>query len=544
MAFTDTPEISTHHVKALPIIGGQTVAGNVGPGTAETYTPVYQGQRFINCYPKRIILQNTDDKWVLTKCPAIVSQSKSFPSSGSDEITAVSSDGQYICKGKRIYFNDENPALDFTGSDNYTFRSMFQVTNPSGTDRLYAGILKNNTTNTLHSYQYNATTHTITVSNSLSFGNTTTTAPHQSLFYNGRLFLIGKDLRIYNTPPGQYTTWNSTDFIVPEARGDDLIAILLYKNYLVAFSTQSIEFFQDGAIELGSPLVRQEAYQQLYGVKLAKNITQSGDNIYFLSYEDRFGYGIYKIDNFVVKRISNFYVDSLINNESITGAQPFSTTLYMADFNGDPVMLFNCGFGSALYVDQGYVNSGYVGEPETVKGFPYICYSTKQNQWFDFVPSDSTGYLWGVEVKSPGFIQLAPTADNAQWKTYFVSSYSNNGTVNFYYLDKFYSGSANTTAEIVFDIADFGVGWQKHIKYIDVYGDFGNNTVNLAWTGKTDYSGWTVYYSKTQPQSLKHQALRWHNIGRYRYLAVRLKFMGASNIILDKVEVAYNLGMR
>lgn len=545
MPFTNTPEASTHQLRRIQIFGGETIASNVGVGTAQTFTPTYQGQRYINCYPKRIELVNTDDKWVLTKCPPIASEQKTFTGSGTDPIRAVSSDGQYIWKGRRLYLNDVTPILVYTDANDLYVKTMFQVTNPNSANVLYAGLLKDNTLGTFHSYTFDAGTATFTKSAAISFSETSTDGLWQSAFFNGRLYLIGNNKRIYNTPPGQYLTWNSTDFIVPEAKADELVAILLYKNYLVAFSTQSIEFFQDGAIELGSPLVRQDAYIHLFGVKSPLNIAQSGDNIYFLSYEDRFGYGVYTIDNFSIKRISNFYIDTIINNEDITGDTPFSTRLYMVDFYGDPCLIFNSGFATSLYFETGYIDPGYIFEIASALGFPYMAYSTKQRQWFEFAFSDETGYNWTLTPQTiPGFIQLAPNTSNGQWKTYFINSYDTDGVVNWYFFTKDYNSIYSSTAEVVFDIQDFGVNYWKHIKYVDAVGDFGDNTVSLAWTDKANYSNWSNYISRTQSSLGYQNAIRWHNLGRHRTSAYRIKFVGASNIMLEHLEVAYNLGTR
>jgi hypothetical protein len=542
MAFTNAPEGSTHQVKRLPIYGGETIASNVFVGTAQTATPTYQGQRYINCYPKRIELTNTDDQWVLTKCPPIAPEQKTFTGSGTDPINCISSDGSYIWKGRRLYRNDLSPVLVYTDANDLVVKSMFTAVNPSGTDVLYAGIVKDRTTNTMHSFTFNAGTTTFTKSASISYLETSEDTPFQSVFYNGRLFAIGNDARIYNTPAGNYTSWSTVNFIVPEVRGDSVVAITLYRNYLVAFSTNSIEFFQDGAIELGSPLVRQDAYISLFGIKLAQNIAQTGDVIYFLSYEDRTGYGLYVIDNFSPKKISNFYVDTILNNEDVVGSQPFSTVLNIADFYGDPCLLFNIGFAQALYFDTGYVDDVYVFATGTNAGYPYISYSFKQRQWFDFTFSQNNAYDWSILPQKPGFMQLSPNNLNGVWKTYIVSSYGASGVVNFYSFTKDYNSIYSSVSEMVFDSTDFGVFNWKHIKSVDAVGDFGNNSVELAWTPNKDYSNWSNYVARQQSTLGYKNALRWPNLGRHRSSAFRVRFSGTSNIMFNGLEVKYNLG--
>lgn len=543
MAFSPTPEQSTHQVRRLPILGGQTVAGDVNPGVAEFHTPVYQGLRYINCYPKRLQLVNTDDKWVLTKCPPIIGESKTFSGSGTDPIRCVSSDGVFIWKGRRLYRNDFVPSLVFTAANDLFVKSMFTAINPAGTDVLYAGLVRDNTLASTHSFTYNATTNTFTLSSAISFLEISNDDPYQSVLFNGRLFSIGRDKRIYNTPAGNYLTWNTTNFIVPEVRGDDIVALSLYRNYLVAFSTSSVEFFSDGALELGSPLARQDSYIQLFGIRSPLNITQSGDQLFFLSYEDRLGYGIYTFDDFVIRRISNFYVDTVLNNEKITADAPFSTRLLVVDFYGDPCIMFNSGFSQSLYTEAGYNEPGYEFEVTTARGYPYMAYSTKQKQWFDFSFSNATNYDWSILVQPPFFMQLAPSNLNGIWRTYFVGSYAANGVVNWFFFTKDYNVShLGSVAEAVFDITDFGANRWKHIKYVDVVGDLGNNTVSLSWTPNADYSAWSAYVPRTQTVLGKQNAVRWHNLGRHRQSAYRIRIAGNSNIALEGLEVNYNLG--
>lgn len=538
MAFTNTPDYSTQQLKSLPIYGGQTIASEIMPGLSQA-SPTYQGLRYINCYPKRLVLKNTDDKWVLTKCPPIVPVTKSYPGSGSDKITAVSSDGELLWKGKRLYRDKQIPQLLYTHAANIYVETMFQVTNPSGPEKLYAGYFINLDTSTAHSYTYVESTNTFTASPAIPFGRVSPGKLYQTEFYNGRLYIIGVDNRIYNTPAGNYTSWSTTDFIVPEIVADNLVAISIHKNYLVAFSTQSIEFFHDQAIEIGSPLARQESYTKLIGISLPENVGKIGDLLFFIGYEDRVGNSVYQIENLEIKKISNFYVDSIINNEKITGTKPGSIKLNLVDLSGDSCLFLSIGSLQNEYFDSGYIEEGYIGQSFSELLAPFLCYSTDQNLWFDYVFSDSTGYRFDIKVVDANFYQLSQNSLYQQWLTFFASAYQTNGDVNFYKFDKNYNSSSDSTAEVVFDSVTFGVNNWKHIRYVDAIGDFGNNTVGLSWTFNPDYSNWTPYVSKT---AVDKNAIRWFNLGRARKANFRLKFAGKSNIMLEEIMVAYNLG--
>jgi hypothetical protein len=504
MAFSKTPELETHQTKRIPIIGGQTIASNVIDVSG------YQGQRYKNCYPKRLKLTNTDDKWVLTKTPSIATAQVTFTSSGTDAITSISDDGKWIWKGRRLYTWSGGAPSHTAASGTYVI-SMHRVIDPVGTDEIYAGILQNGS---LFSYTWNNNTSTFTLSAALPFSTYNALAlpvPNLSAVLNGRLYVLTNGGRIYNSNPGAYLTFSSTSFIVPETKGDLCQAIINYKNNLVAFSSQSTEFFYDGAIELGSPLVRQEAYTQLYGIFDRTDLAQLGDNVFFMSWGDRQGFGIYTLDNFNVTKISNSYIDTLLNNDDMTGGSPSNFDVYMAVMSGDV-----CG-AVGLTISN------------------HLAYNFTQGAWFEYDCPIAT-----IHPPGGGGITVAQSlVTGSQYRTtFFVLPYGTD-IITYSYLSQDYNPSISITAEYVEDIQDFGSQRWKHFEQIYAIGDFGNNTVELAYTPYMDYTNWSTYQSRTPVQ---HDMIRYQNLGRYRRLARRWRFAGTSNIMMEGSEIRYNLG--
>jgi hypothetical protein len=462
MAFTQTPAEATDKIKRIPILGGQTLSSDVQDSNS------YAGQRYWNCYPKKIKLENTDDKWVLTKVPAWIEENRSFSNSlNTDYITCVSDDGFYIWKGKRLYSTAISPNLVYTPSDNYLVSSMFKVINASSTDLLYAGMLYNNSTGNTHSYTWNATSSTFTLSAAIANTSISSGYPapkNASVFLNGRLFVVGTGSRIYNSGPGAYTTWDSTEYKVPETSGDELVAIITYKNHIVAFSGSSIEFFYDNANETGSPLERQTSYTQRFGIRNPLNVVAVGDTVYFLSWEDRTGYGVYTLDNFQVVRVSNLYIDTILNNTDVVYGYPHLTSFEVADLFGDLCLIM------------------YRGVIGSFRGL--IAYSSKQRVWFEMDVPDSLQSSGGLT-----FFTWVQNATLPEWITYcVVNGAYTSSNVMLYYLSKDYTPAVSVTAEYVEDITDFGSQAYKHFKSIYFVGDPGNNTVELSWTPYMDYS--------------------------------------------------------
>lgn len=84
------------------------------------------------------------------------------------------------------------------------------------------------------------------------------------------------------------------------------------------------------------------------------------------------------------------------------------------------------------------------------------------------------------------------------------------------------------------------VNW-KHIKYVDVIGDYGTNSVTLKWDKSTVYNNWSSLGVKYPDTIGYDQATRWYNLGQARRVAFMLDWSGDSNIAHDAIEVIYNI---
>ncbi len=121
--------------------------------------------------------------------------------------------------------------------------------------------------------------------------------------------------KIYNCDQNAPTSWAATSVLDANLIAGRLIRLERVRNYLLAFKTNSIEFFKNaGNPTPGSPL---EAIPELvlrYGCQGALLVTRTRDGIIFVGTDESGNSGVFKLDttSFTVKRISNSFIDAFI----------------------------------------------------------------------------------------------------------------------------------------------------------------------------------------------------------------------------------------
>ena len=140
------------------------------------------------------------------------------------------------------------------------------------------------------------------------YNNYPTTTSASARILNGYVFVcVGGD--IYNSDLDLPDSWNTSDFISTEIYPDDVVALAKYKNYLVAFGTNTIEFFYDAANTSGTPLARQEGILHNIGCIGQGTVTDSEDVIYWISQTSSGTYSVWTLEKFEAKKVSTPEID-------------------------------------------------------------------------------------------------------------------------------------------------------------------------------------------------------------------------------------------
>lgn len=213
------------------------------------------------------------------------------------------------------------------------------------------------------------------------YNNFPTTTSSSVKTLNGYIFVcVGGD--IYNSDLDIPDSWNPSDFISTEIYPDDVQALAKYKNYLVAFGDNTIEFFYDAANTSGTPLARQEGILHNIGCIGQSAVVDQEDTIYWLSQTSSATYSIWTLDKFEAKKVSSPELDvvltkSLANVINLYPNYRQFYYLYLSRLNGSLLLHI-----PLLALDVGPV-------PQITK---VLVFDVEKSAFYEWNLTNTTGY--------------------------------------------------------------------------------------------------------------------------------------------------------
>lgn len=335
--------------------------------------------------------------------------------------------------------------------------------------------------------------------------------PHQPypVYLDGYIFLAKSGTGdIYNCEVDNPTSWEAGDFMTAEMSSDYIVAMSATKNHIIAFGSNSLEYFYDAGTASGSPLQRNDsAYKSVGYITGLVNI---GDTIFFVGQEQNQGIGVYVINNFQVKRVSNEVVDRTLQ------VYAFGTANQKA-----PLELTNAGFMCSI------------------DGHNFYILRTTQTTWaFDY--EEGVWYQW--ESASGLGLQI-----EACWPTYnggvYMAIAGQTHISNFapVYGQDF---GNNFSCRYVTEKLDFGTQNQKTMSKLSVradrvqISDEDPDTYLLVSWSDDDYANW----SSERSISLSLERLTTYALGRFRNRAFMIEYADEHHLRLWGLEVDINVG--
>jgi hypothetical protein len=566
MAYSKTPEQDTHSKYRIKPSGNQSLTSNTLGWQS------YAGSKYVNCFPVIRESKQTDPTISLMKAPALLQKTWTFPDTDVGVTQFDFDTGIFVYKDRIYRVSDSGstgPTIELLETDTNAgiFLTCQKVIDYAlAGDIIVAGLYAEAATYDIYAYAYNVTTSSLYVGTDLlcngSASYWTPTGYADDIYVMGAeevasprdLIIDGYHIvalkseaegtnrvlvsRVATGTTDDFIAFDTAvDYFTPEIDPDNLVDIQKHHNYICVIGTKTVEFFYNAAIEAGSPFVRQENYTILLGA--SQNLSANagavsvahGDDIYFFANAMHGGNAIYLIRDFKAVKISDDYIDHLLNNAQgvVSATNPSQAKLGLVDNMG------------SVCVGVELTNS-LTGEITT-----YV-FDEQNKVWWEWNDSDANGLVFTTRgfVSSfsgqPFFIRggVLGLNNNAQYTIANITVNQAGSTIVLDYVSKDPDYTAYTAMYIT-AMQDLDVNNWKHIKGIDAIGDYSDNTISLAWTKYTDWSNWSQEMVKT-PASLGYdQAIRWYNLGHCRRFALRAKFDGNQQIKHDAFEVSYNI---
>jgi stabilization protein len=330
-------------------------------------------------------------------------------------------------------------------------------------------------------------------------GNAGLTTTGTFVHLDGYAFIMTTDGRIWNSDLNSVTAWTSTSVISAQLSPDKGIGLARYKNRIVAFGKESIEFFENVANPTGSPLQRIPELFIKIGSPNQNLITNIEDTIIFVGSSSTGSYGVYMLDNYQAKKVSYSEIDSLL---SLVG---------IGQFTASAVRLW----GKPLYILHSS-NRTYIYSPEDELWFEW---NSAFPLWYK-VTGDTSENIYSISNSTAAAVVGKVFNVNQN-----VIQYQDNGS--------------NFTMAIQTSKIDLGNNKRKKLSRLHIIGNKNATTNNLdiSYTDD-DYQNYSV--TKTIDLASNYQYL--NNLGMFRRRSFLLANSSDESTRLESIDLDYVQG--
>lgn len=331
---------------------------------------------------------------------------------------------------------------------------------------------------------------------------------------DGYVFASDSDGNIWNSNLNDPMTWNPSNFITAESYGDKLVRIARAGSYIVAFGTNSIEWFYDAANPTGSPLSVYPGATRRVGY--LGGLAYNGDVLYFIGREEDGAVSLYRISGLKLEKVTDFLASREFTNF-------FTSTTAKGNF-----ITLN---GHTLYVI-----SGEVPDPQTSKTIYY-------------------------DLDSKAFGQLG-FQDSDVFQIRQVATYKLNGRFNDEYVNMFcITGLAGDPRRVYayspWFSQDDGVNYTVTLRTENQDFDSRRNKFGAralihcdrplgATLASNGTLKWSVDDYRTVPNSvdvnLNDEFPCVHALGQFRRIAFQVEYTDAYPIRFNGIEFDYQIG--
>ena len=314
--------------------------------------------------------------------------------------------------------------------------------------------------------------------------------------------------RLYNCNVGDPTTWNALNYVSAEGDPDFSIGIVKHYNYIVNYGSNSTEYFYDAGNAITSPFSPAQSYRSEIGCSAGDSIVQFENTVAWVGSSKSAGEAVYLLDGLTPTRISNAYVDRILNSSTLARTNAYA-----------------------------FKNSGHTFYVLTLfdLNITLVC-DIQEKAWYRWtswaVGTATSGVadVYAEQYFRPAF--YTSTLTGADWFSdgeFGTLSYGNSTT----YTDS----GAPIYFRSTSDIIDHGSSKRKFYHRLEIIGDKVQGSLQVRHS-QDDYKTWsqfrTVDLSKSRPQI--------YSLGTARRRAWQFLCTDAVPLRIDSAEIDYEVG--
>jgi hypothetical protein len=236
------------------------------------------------------------------------------------------------------------------------------------------------------------------------------------VFLDGYLFLIDMDnFDIWNSDLNDPLGFTTGNFISSEISPDELVGLTKINNYVVAFGTNSIEYFWDAANESGSPLQRNDTPVKYNGYLAGGAVY--GNKYFYIGNTTEGCPSVFVLEDFKIKELGN---ESLRRYFEGTGTVNYSDYLgVVVNINGHAFYIVGIGeLSFAIDIETGlwtrwsvsgeeYLGVKYSSNAKNFESYKPVIYIEGTNYLSIFNPNITTdfdeSYLFKITTQMEDF---------------------------------------------------------------------------------------------------------------------------------------------
>jgi len=318
-------------------------------------------------------------------------------------------------------------------------------------------------------------------------------------FIDGYL-LLAKGSDVYNCVLDTPTAWESGEYLSAEMFPDPIVALGRQNNQVVVFGESSTEFFYDAANTSGSPLNRNESTTLQTGCAFPFAVYQNEKTFIFTGQSDSGGRAVWQVDGFQPKKISDEYIDRILDKEmNSIGVRGFGFR----------------SMGHLFYL----VNLPTLNRT--------LVYDTEEKLWHEWSSNQA-----GVHTA----FMCSYMCDSHAGAAYLL--HDSTGTVYKLDTNAYVDAGVSILVEVTTNKYDMDTYKRKFMSNLRPVGDrYNQGSIDIKWSDD-DYQTW----SNTKTINMEDGFPNFARLGSFRRRSFNFKHSANSPLRLESVEVTYYEG--